>query len=122
MFIHDTAVSSKIVVEGVNISHNRYGGFVNMLGGNNLLSIMSSRFAHSGNGALLIQLGTNNNSVNLYNTIFADNIGRADILGTALHISGGIFSLINILLCDFNGNIGGNSIVYVDKTYFPLLY
>ena len=125
MLIHDTAVSSKIIVEGVNISNNRYGAFVSMLGeGNtNSLSVISSCFVHSGNGALLIRLG-NNNNVKLHNTTFADNIGNTDIHGTALYITGGI-SLINISLCNFNDNIGGNSIVYVDvalEDYFPFIY
>ena len=125
MLIHDTAVSSKIIVEGVNISNNRYGASVRMLGeGNtNLLSVISSRFVCSGNGALLIQLG-NNNNVKVHNTTFADNIGSADIHGIALHITGGI-SLINISLCNFNDNIGGNSIVYVNvalEDYFPSIY
>ena len=123
MLIHDTAVSSKIVVEEVNISNNRYGASISMLGKGNTLSVISSRFVCSSNGALLIQLGTNN-SVKLCNATFADNIGNADIHGTALHITGD-FSLINISLCNFNNNIGGNSIVYIDVTLevcFPLLH
>ena len=123
MLIHDTAVSSKIVIEEVNISNNRYGASVGIVGEGNTLSVISSHFVYSGNGALLIQLGTNN-SVKLYNATFADNIGSADIHGTALHITGD-FSLINISLCNFNDNIGGNSIVYIDVTlegYFPFFH
>ena len=121
MLIHYTAVSSKIVIEDVNVSNNRYGASVIIIGEGNTLSVISSHFLRSGNRALLIRLGSNN-GVKLHNTTFADNIGSADIHGTVLHITGD-FSLINISLCNFNDNVGGKSIVYIDVTiqgYFPL--
>ena len=123
MLIHDTAVSSKIKVEEANFSNNRYGASVTMIGKGNINSLISSHFVHNGNGALLLRLEINN-TVILHNTTFADNIGSTDILGTALYISGGI-SLINISLCNFYDNVGGNSIVYIDtstEAKFPLVF
>ena len=126
IFIADTAVNSKVVFEKVNVSNNRYGVRVTITGtGNtNSLNIISSHFMHNDNGALLLHLERYNCSVRLHDTTFGDNAGTGDIDGTALSIFG-VNSMINISLCNFYGNIGGNSIIYISELSnlkFPLVF
>ena len=126
IFIQDTAVNSKVVFEKVNVFNNRYGVRVTITGtgSTNSLNIISSRFMHNDNGALLLQLFRYNYTVRLYNTTFGDNTGTGDIDGTALYIFGAN-SMINISLCNFYGNIGGNSIIYISEhsdLKFPIVF
>ena len=113
MLIYDVATRSSITFNQVNISENKFGASVTMLGKGNLLKITSSHFIHNNNGALLLMLNMNCN-INLHNTTFANNKGTTDILGTALRITSST-STINISLCNFYNNIGGDSIVYIDN-------
>ena len=117
MLIHDAAKRSSITFNHVNISENKFGASVNMIGDASSLKITSSHFVHNNHGALHLMLN-NKCNINLHNTTFANNKGTADILGTALYIVG-TNSVINLSLCNFYNNIGGDSIVYIAST---LLY
>ena len=110
MYIHDTAKGSFITFSQVNVSENKFGAIIYLLNAS-LLDIISSHFVNNNNSALCLNLGDKCN-VNLHNTTFISNKGTVDILGTALYIIGSS-STINISLCSFYDNIGGDSIVYI---------
>ena len=111
--IYDTATRSSIILNKVNISDNWFGVQIYMIGAEtNSLDITSSYFVHNRNGTLFVNLG-NKSNVNVHKTTFANNNGANYAFdGSTLCFLGYVFTL-NISMCKFYDNIGGNSIVYI---------
>ena len=125
IYINDKAkIKSNIVFNKVNISDNKFGATVYTVkaGSDTSLDINSSHFERNDNGALLI-LG-NKNKVNVFNTTFASNKASSDMFSAVFYFSG-LNNIVNISLCNFNDNVGGNSIVYLaegTQVTFPLAF
>ena len=111
--IYNTATRSSITLHKVNISDNWFGAQIYMIkkAAINLLHITYSYFVYNHNGTLLVSLG-NKSDANLHNTTIANNRGAFLVHGSAVFFLGYIFTL-NISMCKFYDNIGGNSIVYI---------
>ena len=103
------AQQTKFTIDEVNICDNKLGMDALV---NGKLKVMSSHFMNNINGALNIQLG-DDVDIELFNTTFANNNATADTLGTALHVYTSNNSTVNISLCNFCNNIGGNSIASI---------
>ena len=114
MYIKDGTVKSKTIFDEVNVSDNRYGIYALLAG---KLNVISSHLTHNNNGALYLQLHEKVN-IKLYNTTFGNNSATSNTLGTALYVFTANDSTINISLCNFYDNFGGNSIVYI-YNYLP---
>ena len=100
--------TSKVIFDNVDISNNSFGIDASVYG---KFSIISSHFTHNDNGALYISIDGN---LELFNTTFENNnAARASVLD----ISGTDF-VVNISLCNFYNNIGGDSILSI-FTYIP---
>ena len=115
--VYGKATRSSITLHKVNISDNWFGVQIFMTGKaeTNSLDITSSYFVHNHNGTLFVSMG-NKSDVSVHNTIFANNIGAFNyfIHGSTIYFRGYTFTL-NISMCKFYDNIGGNSIVYVGE-------
>ena len=115
--IYNTATRSSITLHKVNISDNWFGVQIYMAGraGINSLDITSSYFVHNHNGTLFVRM-SRKSDVNVHNTIFANNIGAFNYIldGSAISFFGYTFTL-NISMCKFYDNIGGNNIVYIGE-------
>ena len=101
----------KVIFDNINIYKNRFG-ICTWVDGE--LSIISSYFAHNNNGALQVN-SLNNGTIDLFNTTFANNSA------TTLNVVIESDSMVNISLCNFHDNIGGNSIVDI-LMYIPIGY
>ena len=119
MYIYSNAAQSAITFNGINVSNNQLGVYVFFgggVGGNHLLTIISSHFLcnRDRTPALNATYATYGGEVNieLYNTTFANNLGTR---GTALNIITGNDSVINMTLCTFFNNTGGDSIIYINS-------
>ena len=113
--IHDTATKSSITLNKVNISDNGIGALITMIGktDDKSLDITSCHFLHNNNGVLLVHMiGILHTDV--HKTTFINNKGgTTDTFGSVLFFTGGR-PILNISLCNFYDNVGGN-IVYIHE-------
>ena len=117
--IHDQLVNSVITFDKINVSSNRFGIYALVSG---KLNVISSSFTYNSNGALHLQLNVKVN-IKVYNTTFAHN--NRNIYGTTLYVIASNDSIINISLCNFYNNFGGNSVVFINNNFpsdFPLIF
>ena len=106
--------AAKITFDEINVSDNKFGIYTIIVSGK--LKVTSSQFTHNNNGALDVLL-SDNSKIELFNTTFANNNATTtNTVGAALYIHIGINSTVNLSLCNFYDNIGGNSIVGI-RTY-----
>ena len=108
-YFRNQDVRSKVTFDNIVVSDNRFGIYA-LLDGE--LDITSSYFTYNHNGALDTQI-INNANIQLFNTTFANNYATSNAFGTALYVYIGNDSVVNISLCNFHDNIGGNSIVAI---------
>ena len=107
----------KVIFDNINISDNRFGVYTLVDGE---LSIISSYFTLNENRALYVST-LNNVNIELFNTTFVNNSATTNGFGTALNVFISSDSAVNISLCNFYDNIGGNSIVDI-STYIPVYH
>ena len=118
IYITDLAATSTITLNQVKIFDNKFGVLIAMLmkvTDNNLLDITSCHFFHNYNGTLAIQLSEGN--VNVHDTKFANNKGANINCGSTLCIIGIITLTINISMCTFHDNIGGDNIIHISGNF-----
>ena len=110
------SIATKITLDKINVSDNKFGIYALVSG---KLKVTSSQFTYNSNGALYVLL-VDNSSVELFNTTFANNNATTtNTIGTALYIHTGNNSTVNLSLCNFHDNNGGNSIVDI-STYIQI--
>ena len=104
----------KVTLDTINVSNNNLGVYIHHVQGDNvLLNFLSSGFTFNTNGALNAYLnGSESVNMELYDTLFTENKGDDDTVGTAVYaILDSHNSAINITFCNFLSNTGGSSIV-----------
>ena len=117
--IYSSAAQSEITFDRVNVSNNQLGAYLDFYGGiegSHLLTIVSSHFiCNSDRTPVLHVFYAAKVNLELYNTTFANNQGIRGTLGTALNIITDNGSAINMTLCTFYNNTGGDSIIYINS-------
>ena len=126
VYILSKSSQSNITFDRVNIFNNKLGAYVFFgggIGGENLLTIISSLFILNGDRTPALNASyAGKVNLELYNTTFANNQGTR---GTALKVIAGNGSSINMTLCTFYNNTGGDSIIYINsyaEIPFPFIF
>ena len=101
---------TRIILDEVNVSDNKFSTFVTVY---EKLDVISSQFTYNNNGALDVELQSDMKA-EIFNSTFANNSATPNTFGTAIYVIASNNSTVNISLCNFYDNIGGNSIVDIN--------